>query len=298
VTDFLQLLVAGASLGAIYALICLGFVVIYRATGVLNFAQGGFVVLGAYLTHQFAAVFQLPFVLAVVIAMAVVAGLGIVLERLVLRRMVGQPVFAVILITLGLLFILEQACVAIWGHDLLPIGDPWGVRTIAFRGLTLRMADLWTIGAAAAVLGSFFLLFRRSTVGVAMRAAAADPEAALAQGISSRVIYGLSWAVAGAVAVLAGVLLGAGPEGVDLTLGAVAFRAFPAMVLGGLDSAEGAVAGGLVIGLTEVLTAGYLTPALPWLGDNFHVVMPYLLMILIMLIRPYGLFGTEEVRRA
>lgn len=295
--DFAQFAIAGLSLGSVYALICLGFVVIYRATGVVNFAQGGLVVLGAYLTHQLVAVWGWPFAAGVLAAMVAVSGFGLMLERFVLRRMVGQPVFAVILITLGVLFVLEQLCSAVWGNDVLLIGDPWGVRTLLIGGVTVRLGDLWTIAAAVATLATFFALFRLTTIGIAMRAGASDPEAALAHGISPRAIHGLAWAVAGAVATIAGVLLAAGPKGVDLTLGAVAFRAFPAMILGGLDSAEGAVAGGLLIGLTEVFTAAYLTPAAPWLGANFHVVMPYLVMIAILVVRPYGLFGTEEVRR-
>jgi branched-chain amino acid transport system permease protein len=297
VTDLIQLVVGGVALGAVYSLVCLGFVVIYRATGVVNFAQGGFVVLGGYLTHQFAVRMELPFALALLLAVATVALVGLVAERVALRPMVGQPVFATILVTLGLLYIIEQACTAIWGYDLLPMGDPWGVRTIGLGGATLKVLDLWTIGAAALLLGLFFVFFRASTIGVAMRAAAIDPEAALAHGISPKVIHALSWAIAGVVAVVAGVLLASGPKGVDLTLGPVAFRAFPAMILGGLESTEGAVLGGVAIGLTEVLTAAYVTPNAPWLGANFHVVMPYVVMILVLLVKPYGLFGRAEVRR-
>lgn len=297
-SDFLQYSAAGLSLGSVYALICLGFVVIYRATGVVNFAQGGLVVLGAYLTHQLVARMGLPFSLGLFLAMLGVAAFGLLLERFVLRPMVGQPVFAIILITLGVLFVLEQVCAAIWGYDVLLIGDPWGVRTVTVAGAAVKVADLWTMTAALATLGGFFALFRFTTIGIAMRAGASDPEAALAHGISPRAIHGLAWAIAGAVACVAGVLLAAGPRGVDLTLGAVAFRAFPAMILGGLDSAEGAVAGGILIGLVEVFTAAYVTPAAPFLGANFHVVMPYLVMIAILVVRPYGLFGTHEVRRA
>jgi branched-chain amino acid transport system permease protein len=297
VSDLIQLLVAGVSLGSIYALICLGFVVIYRATGVLNFAQGGLVVLGAYLAYQFGAVNGLPFGLAVVLAIAVVALLGLALERFVLRRMVGQPVFAVILITLGLLYIIEQVCAAVWGYDLRILGDPWGVQTVAIGSVAVKLADLWTVGAAAAALSGFFVVFRFTTIGVAMRAASSDPEAALAHGVSPQTIHGLAWAVAGALAVVAGVLIGAGSRGVDLTMSVVALRAFPAMILGGLDSPGGAVAGGMIVGLTEVLSAAYLTPNAPWLGANIHAVMPYLVMILILVVRPYGLFGTVEVRR-
>ena len=296
-TDLLQFLVAGIALGAVYALVCLGFVVIFRATGVINFAQGGFVALGAYLTHQFAVRMGLPFWAGVILAMAGVAGLGFLLERFVLRRMVGHPVFATVLITLGISILIEQFCAAVWGHDLLQMGDPWGVRTVILAGVTIKVMDLWTVGAAAALLGLFFLVFRRSTLGVAMRAAAVDPEASLAHGINPAVIHALSWAIAGAVAVVAGVFLAAGPRGVDSTLSLISFRAFPAMILGGVDSTEGAVVGGLVIGLVEVLAAAYLTPNVSGLGANLHAVVPYLVMVLVLVIRPHGFFGTAEVRR-
>ena len=297
-TDLLPFVVAGLSLGSIYALICLGFVVIYRASGVVNFSQGGLVVLGAFVTHQLVVRNGFPFAVGALLAMALVAGFGMLLERVVFRPMVGQPVFAITLITLGVLFVVEQLCAVLWGHDVLMIGDPWGVRTTIIANVQVKVADLWTIGAAGGALAGFFALFRFTSFGIAMRAGASDPEAALAHGISPRAIHGLSWAIAGAVATVAGILLAAGPKGVDLSLGIVAFRAFPAMILGGLDSAEGAVAGGLLIGFVEVLTAAYLVPAFPALGDNFHVVMPYLVMIGILVVRPYGLFGRVEVRRA
>jgi branched-chain amino acid transport system permease protein len=296
-TDFTQFVVAGLSLGSIYALICLAFVVVYRATGVLNFAQGGLVVLGAYTAYQLVS-WRLPFALALPVAAALLGALGLLVERLVLRRMVGQPVFAAILITLGLLFVLEQLCTTLWGYDLRMLGDPWGARTLPLGGVTIKLVDLWTIGTSAAALVLFFVAFRFTTVGIAMRAAASDPEAALAHGVSPRAIQGLAWALAGMLAVVAGVFIAAGPRGVDLTVSAVSLRAFPAAILGGLDSTEGAVAGGLIVGLAEVLSAGYITPNAQWLGANVHVVMPYLLMIVVMLVRPYGLFGTAEVRRA
>lgn len=296
-SDLPQFLVAGLSLGSIYALICLGFVVVYRATGVINFAQGVLVVLGAYLVHEFAVRQGLPFALAVLLAMAVVAAFCVLLERLIFRPLVGQPVTSMILVTLGVVFVVEQICAALWGYDVVMVGDPWGVRTVTLGGTAVRVADLWTIGAAGAALVGFFALFRLTTLGIAMRAGSADPEAALAHGISPRAIHGISWAIAGAVAVVAGVLLASGPKGVDLTVGVVAYRALPAMILGGLDSSEGAVVGGITIGLVEVLSAAYLVPAFPALGPNFHVIVPYFVMILVLLIRPHGLFGRHEVRR-
>jgi branched-chain amino acid transport system permease protein len=147
------------------------------------------------------------------------------------------------------------------------------------------------------VLAVFFLFFRYSRVGVAMRATALDQEAAVAQGISARVIFGLSWAIAGAVATLAGVMLSSGGAGVQPGIEEVALLAFPAIILGGLDSPLGAVVGGLVIGLTQVLTGGYQPAHASWLGTGFDSVMPYVVMIAILLFRPFGLFGTKEVRR-
>jgi branched-chain amino acid transport system permease protein len=297
VTEFLQLCFAGLALGARYALVALGFVIIFRATGVINFAQGGLVALGAYLTYAFANQSGLPFVVAAVLAVAASAVVGAIAERLVLRRMVGQPVFAVIMITIGLLFIIEQACTAIWGFDSLNLDDPWGVKTVHAGDVVLSVRDLWTIGLAAAVLAAFFLFFRLSKMGVAMRATAFDQEAALAQGISVRRVFAVSWAIAAGLAAIAGLTLASGPAALSPGIGGIALVAFPAMIVGGLDSPAGAVLGGVIIGLTQSLTAGYQDDILPWAGDNLSSVMPYAVMILILLVRPYGLFGTPEVRR-
>lgn len=297
-TDFLQFVFAGAALGARYALVALGFVVIFRATGVINFAQGGLVAVGAYLAYQFADEMGVPFVLAVLFAVAGCALLGVVIERLVLSRTVGQPAFAVIMITIGLLFVLEQLIPTIWGYGSHNLGDPWGIETVDALGLSLAVRDLWTIVIAGAALGAFFLFFRYSRYGLAMRAVAIDQEAALAQGISVRKIVALSWGISGMVAALAGVTLASGAAGVTPTISFIALAAFPAMILGGLDSPIGAVVGGLIIGITQTLTAGYQPEHAAWLGDNFHVVMPYVVMIVILMVRPYGLFGTREVDRA
>jgi branched-chain amino acid transport system permease protein len=296
-SEFLQLCFAGLALGARYALVALGFVIIYRATGVINFAQGGLVALGAYLTYAFANGAEMPFALAVLLAVACAAVFGALLERLVLRRTVGQPVFAVIMITIGLLFIIEQAVTAIWGFDALNLADPWGVQTVETGGVVMAVRDLWTIGIAAAVLAGFFVFFRASKLGVAMRATAFDAEAALAQGISARHVFAVSWAIAAGLAALAGVTLASGAAGLTPTIGFIALVAFPAMIVGGMDSPAGAVAGGMIIGITQALTAGYQQDVAPWLGDNFQVVMPYVVMVVILLVRPYGLFGTREVRR-
>ena len=296
---FLQLSFAGIAQGATYALVALGFVIIYKATHVINFAQGGFVVLGAFLAYNFTQTWDLPFFVSALIALVITAAIGISVEALILRRMVGQPVFAVIMITIGLLIIINQIVTRVWGFTDLDMGDPWGIDTIEAGDLVMRVKDLWTIGITAVVLGGFFLFFRLSTLGVAMRATALDQEAALAQGISARTVFAASWGLSGFIAALAGVMLGSGAGAVNIGIGFVALAAFPAMILGGLDSPGGAVVGGVIIGLAQLWTAGYQSeswwPA--WTGDNFHVVMPYIVMIIILLVRPYGLFGTKEVRR-
>jgi branched-chain amino acid transport system permease protein len=295
-SEFLQLCFSGVATGSRLALVALGFVIIYKATGVINFAQGALLAVGAYMTYAFVQG-DLPFWLAVLLALVATALLAGSLDRLVLRRMVGQPVFAVIMITIGLLFIIQQVITAIWGFDALNLTNPWGVRTVEAGEVTLAVRDLWTIGLVAAALAAFFLFFRFSRLGVAMRATAFDPEAALAQGISASRVYAASWALSGAMAALAGVTLATAPTSLSPTIDTIALIAFPAMIVGGMDSPAGAVLGGLIIGVTQSLTAGYQEDIAPWLGDGFSQVAPYVVMILILLVRPYGLYGTPEVRR-
>ncbi|NIJ15022.1 branched-chain amino acid transport system permease protein [Saccharomonospora amisosensis] len=296
-TAFLQNCFAGLSLGSTYALVALGFVVIYKSTGVINFAQGGLLALGAYLGFTFSNNLAVAFGVAVLLSLVSAAVVGATFERIVLRRMVGQPPFAVIMITIGLLFVLEPLITAIWGFDQKQVNNPWNIRTIEVGSLVLGVRDLWTIGLTALAVAAFFVFFRFSSLGLAMRVTAFDPEAALAQGISARRVYAVSWAIAAALAALAGILMAAGPGGLSPSIGFIALAAFPAMILGGMDSPGGAVLGGLIIGLAEALTRGYQDELFSWAGDNVSVIIPYLLMILILLIRPYGLLGTKEVRR-
>jgi len=300
VTKFFQLVASGAALGAVYALVGLGFVVIYRATGVINFAQAGLVVLGSFLVYNATATWDLPFWLAVLVSMGLGALLGVVLERFILRRMVGRPVYAVILVTVGLLLLIEPIVTTIWRNAATNIETPWGLEKVTIGDVNILQVDVATILLAAAVLGAFFAFFRYTKYGVAMRATAVDQEAALAQGINVRRIVALSWAIAGVVAVLAGTMLGAGAgpgTGLGIGITVISLRALPAVVLGGLDSPVGAVVGGAIIGIGEVLTAGYQSDVLPFLPAGFAAVMPWVVMLIVLVVRPYGLFGTRDVRR-
>lgn len=295
--DFLQLCFAGLAVGSLYALVALGFVIIFKATGVINFAQGALLLLGAYLAYNAQNTWGVPFYLSIPVAMLLAGLVGAVIERVILRRMVGQPVFAVIMVTIGLVFIIDPVVTTIWGFDRLELGDPWGIETVEVNDLRFAVKDMWTIVFAAMVMAAFFAFFRFTRMGVAMRATAFDQEAAIANGISARRVFALSWAIAGAVGTLAGVMMSAGAPGVRPDIQFIALLAFPAIILGGLDSPGGAVLGGIIMGLTQTLTAGYQPQYAEWLGDGFSHVMPYVVMVLILLVRPYGLFGTKEVRR-
>jgi branched-chain amino acid transport system permease protein len=296
-TQFLQLMVSGLALGFAYALVALGFVIIYKATEVINFAQGGFVMIGAYLIYNFNTTWGVPFALAVVLAMATTAGIALVFERLILRRMVGSPVFAQVMITIGLLFILQNLVTAIWGAENLNLGDPWGIDTVRIGEIAIQVRHLWSVGLAIALLGAFFAFFRFTPLGLAMRATAIDQEAALAQGMSSKRVYMAAWGIAGASAAIAGLTIASGATSLSPTIQYFALLAFPAIILGGIDSPLGAVVGGLIIGVTQSLTAGYQEDFAPWLGTGFQSVMPFVVMVLVLLIRPYGLFGTPDVKR-
>jgi branched-chain amino acid transport system permease protein len=293
-TQFLQLFFQGFALGSIYALVALGFTVIYRASKVINFAQGGMLLIGAYLVSVFATGTKLPFGLAVLFAVVLLAAGGVLFQTVVLRRVLGQPVFVVVMITIGASIAIDAAIPAIFGANPRLLGDPWGSSAVHIGAVTLNWVRIWAIAATVLILVLFFALDRFSRYGLAMRAAAADEEAAAAVGVPIRRVYALSWAIAGVLAAVGGLFLAGFPSSPNPSLGDVALRAFPAIILGGLDSPIGAVVGGIVIGLVEVLTSGY---APSWLGANFSDIAPYVLMILVLLVRPYGLFGTRPVER-
>ena len=330
IEEITQLTLQGLGLGAIYALIALGFVIVYKATEVINFAHGGLMLLGTYIVFSLmAGVYpsgsdtpagiqspnfpswlqwwlDLPltwrFGFSILIASVIVGLLGVLIERTVLRRMVAQPVFAVVLITLGIELIIATLVQVLWSPQQKVLPSPLPpASALQIGNVAIQWANIWAFIAMTVSVLAVFAFFRYSRFGVAMRATAFDQEASMSMGIKTSTVFAIAWAMAGVLAVIAGAFYVPARLAGFIALTPVRFAAlaaFPAAILGGLDSPGGAVIGGLSIGVAQVLSARWPNPIfLEWDLPNFHLVFPYLLMILILLIRPYGLFGTPEVRR-
>ncbi len=294
-----QLLASGLALGAIYALVALGFVAIYRASKVFNFAQGELVTFGALTMVALSSTKTgIPWPLALVLSMTATGLLAALIERLALRRMIGRPVFVTVILTLFIGIILRTFIVAFWGTDPYGMPTPWNpMGNLDLFGAQVSANAIGAIVAGALALFGFYVLIKKTRLGVAMRATASDQEAALAQGIPVGRIFSTSWFIAGAFAALAGTMLAMFPRTADVNMGFIALRAFPAVLVGGLESALGAVVASLLLGLAEVLAQAYINPALGQFGRGFHEVFPYLLMIIFLAVRPYGLFGQRRVER-
>ncbi len=294
---FIQIAFAGVALGCIYALIGMGFSIIFKASEVINFAQGEILLVGAYVVSSLVFDWHLNFILAIALGMVVTVLIGLLFERLVLRRMIGRPVFSILMITIGLDTLLRTAVIVIWGSNPLSAPAPYTI-TEGFNigGVHFGANDLLTIFVTVIMCALIFYFFQYTRYGLAMRATALDQEAALAVGINIRTVYALAWGIAAAIATIGGVFLAISSFSIDITLGGAALLAFPAIILGGIDSVAGAVVGGIIIGLVQDLTAGYENYA-HFLGAGIHQITPYLVMILVLLIRPYGLFGTRKVER-
>jgi branched-chain amino acid transport system permease protein len=297
VEQLLDATVRGVAQGSLYALLGLGFVIVYKGTRVVNFAQPVLMILGAYFTSAFAVDRGFPFPLAVLAAIAVTALVAIVIERVAMRPMVGKPPFAAAVVTVGVFLALDVVAGDLIGLEQRQVGDPWGLDKSSLAGVTVFHNDLARIAIAVVVVASVGAFFKYTRWGLGMRATALSQETALAQGVPVGRMFSLSWALAGGLAAIAGMLVGTGGAGFDQTTALVALKALPAIILGGLDSIRGAIVGGVVIGLAEAYTKTYQAEHFAWLGANFDQVVPYLVMLLVLLVRPYGLFGTRDVER-
>jgi branched-chain amino acid transport system permease protein len=307
--SFSLMLVEGLSLGTIYALLAVGFVIIFKATQVLNFAHGAIAAMGAVLVAAFANVYDIPgrwlpdapawvtWIGSVFIALIVMALFGMALERVFLRPMVGEELFAVAIVTLGLDIVIRNITNDFIGQFPRPMGDPFGIEIFDLGWMSIAHTQVLQIVVALIAVGSIALFFQ-SRMGIAMRATAFDQEAARAQGISVGRVFSISWAIGAVLATVAGIFISLFPRraaGVDQQTAFFAFKAFPAIIVGGLDSIIGGIVGGLLVGFAESAASTYLT--YDFLGVGFAGIVPYLMMLLVLLVRPYGLFGTEEIRR-
>jgi branched-chain amino acid transport system permease protein len=288
---FFQLVVSGLAVGSLYALVALGFVLVYKATDVLNFAHGEAMLLGALVCYALV-VSGVPFLWSVVVTCGVAMIMGLLTERLVLRPMLGEPQFAVVMVTIGLSIFLRSLAGIIFGHDNKVFPAPFAQGALNLEGLVLSHAHLWAMATSGFMVILFFLFFKYSRLGLSMRGVANDQDTAMLMGISVKRVFALTWGISFAIASVAGIFL-ASVMVLNIGLSLVAIKAFPAVILGGLESIPGAIIGGLVIGVVETLAGGYLEQTLPGVTD----VTSFVVLFLVLMIRPYGLFGKEELER-
>lgn len=288
---FMQFFLSGLSMGSIYALIALGFVLIYKSTSILNLAQGEFLMVGAYICLSMTLDFGLNFVAAFMLTMVFSIILGLAVERLALRPLIGEPIISVIMVTLGLTYILRGIVIMLWGNDIRQFNifpeepiDIWGVK--------LTYLYVWSMGISLILLTFFAIFFKYARTGIFLRAVADHQTASQSMGISVKRAFAISWCIAAVVSSIGGILVG-NIGGVGVGLSYIGLKVLPAVIFGGLDSILGAIIGGLVVGILEFLSAGYLDPYIPAINEVF----PFIVLVLVLMIKPYGLFGIEEIER-
>jgi branched-chain amino acid transport system permease protein len=290
---FLQMVITGIVVGSIYALVALGFVLIYKASDALNLANGEFVLIGSYICLTLVSVYQIPFLLAFLITLVFNALLGMTVERIVLRPLITAPVISVIMATIGLASLLGGLVHMIWGYQTKSFPPIFPSTPIRFGEIIISPVYLWSFVIVMVLLVAFTLFFKFSKMGLAMRAVADDQMAALSMGISIKKVYAITWGIAALVAAVGGVLLG-NINGVNSSMVTIGLTVLPVVILGGLDSIPGAIVGGFIIGIVQNLAAGYLQPIL---GGGIKEVIPFIIITIILMIKPHGLFGKGGIER-
>ncbi len=297
ISFFFEVLLGGLLSGVMYALVAIGFVLIYKASGVFNFAQGAMVFFAALTCVGLIDKFGMPIWAAIPLTMLVMVALSFAVEKLVLRPLVNQPEIALFMATIGLAFFVEGLAQLMWGsqvHKLeLPIQDVPLPYLMDKYNILLSQFDIIAAGICAALVTALALFFSKTKIGRALRAVADDHQAALAVGIPLRQIWVVVWSAAGLVALVAGLLWGA-RNGVQFALTFIALKALPVLILGGFTSVPGAIVGGLIIGASEKMAEVYLSP---FIGGGIEGWFPYVLALLFLLVRPEGLFGEKIIRR-
>jgi branched-chain amino acid transport system permease protein len=280
----LQLVLNGLAVGCIYGLVALGFVLIYKATELVNFAQGDFMMLGAFTCYMFVVWYGIGYWIAFVLAIALIALFGAALDATVLRRVIGQPQFAVVMLTIGLGAIFRSFASLTWGSEIYTLPTPFSAKASRLGGVTVSHEYVSIIVGTVLLCALLYAFFTWTRVGVAMQAASQNQLAAYYMGIPVKLIFSLIWAISAGVATIAGVLL-APVSLIDVNLGFIGLKAFAAAVLGGFGSIPGALAGGLTIGLIELFSGRYLPP-------GFKDVAAYVVLLIVLAVRPQGMFGS------
>lgn len=292
-TNFLQIILNGVALGSIYAIVALGFVLIYKATDVFNFAQGELMMVGAYICYTLIVHLGLGYWAAFLLTFLFCFVFGMVIEILILRPLLGKPIFSVIMVTVGLAVILQGSVSLIWGDDVYGFPKLFSDEVIRFPGISLKPTDIWVFAATFLLVVGFYFFFRRSKVGLAMRGTANNQHIALLMGINVKRVFSISWAIAACIAAVGGIcyanVLFLAPD-----MSHIGLKAFPAAILGGLDSIPGAIVGGIIIGVCETLAGGYLDQMA---GGGVKEITSFIILIAILMIKPYGLFGKEKITR-
>lgn len=289
----LQFVLIGISIGSVYALIALGTVLIYKATRVINFAQGELVMIGAFIAYSSLVSWGLPVYLALPVTLVLSGFIGYLAERYVLRRIAHGPLISVIMVTLGLSIFLKGGVTGVWGTSNYSFPKVFPENTIDILGIKLPQVYLWSMVVSLVIFGLFVLFFKYTDLGLSMRGVADNQKAAASLGVNVFSVVGLSWVFSGIVAALGGILL-ANISLLNINMSDVGLKAFPVVILGGFDSLLGAVIGGLAIGIIESVAGGYLATVVSGAIDQ---VISFAILLVILLIKPQGLFGTKEVER-
>ena len=292
--DLIIVLVNGIAVGSIYGLIALGFVLIYKASRIINFAQGSLVLFGAYVVYASYIQLKFPYIIVIIFSSIIVVALGMGFQHAVLRKMIGKPVISIIMITIGLDYLIKGICLGVWGptRRIFP-GELIPEISLRIGPVFISNLFIWGFLISIFFLAGFSIFFKYSRIGIAMRAVSNDQMAALSLGISVNKILIYIWAVAALVAMVGGSLL-AGLSILDLNLGFIGLIVFPVIIFGGMDSILGAVLGGFTVGILESLAGAYLEGIV---GGGVKGVAPFIIMLIMLMIMPYGLFGTKEVER-
>ena len=290
---FIQLIVAGLVIGSVYAMVALGFVLIYKSSRVINFAQGELLLVGAYLCLWLTVDLKIPFFAAFLITLIASIALGFAIEKLFLRPMIGEPILSMIMLTIGLSVLLRGLSIMLWGTDTRVFPEVFPVTPLKLGFVEISQVYLWSLMLSVIFLVLFTLFFKYTNIGIAMRATSDDQTAALSMGISVKRMFATAWAIAGVVASVGGILLG-NINGINLSISQFGLKVFPVVILGGLDSIPGAIIGGFAIGLLESLSSGYLDPLF---GGGVKEVAPFAILVIVLMIKPYGMFGQERIER-